>query len=450
MLKIKQGDRIKAVLILGTAIFLIILSVIFLTPNNFELMTAANTSFSVDGTRVSVGIYNYFYGISTRGEVLQSFDGYNGFDSSIPFDEQYYADHVTWEEYFHQSAVDQIVRIVHFYNCGLKSGVTLLEEQKAAIDEQISILRDSATQYGVSLNDYLSIVYGKHIGERTIIKILEMSFIAQNYYEYLTVSKVFSYDDYKRYFIENQEKLTKAEFEYFEIQYDGETREAILNEAKGIAGHLEQTDCFNTALTNYYGIDVGFAFASSVNTSRSGCILPESVQNWVFDDNRAINEITVIADDRLQSVYVLKMVSPAQITYDIQHSVRELFVASGSDLNAEATVTAILDRIYASDDSEYTFAAIADIYNSGYSNSSLSGGLVVGITRDDVAGVLEEWIFDQQRTSGDMNTIKGERGYYIYYYITNCEGWMYIAKQEMIADMIDKEIYSAKLRNSLA
>lgn len=192
---ITDKQRLIALGVFIAVIVSAVSGVLIFMPNSFELMSPGNTAYIIDSTRISVGFYNYFFEIATTPEALMYQETQNdNFDASVALDEQYYDEEraVTWQDYYSSAALEQIQSLVYLSNRAAELGLKLEREQQESIEEQILDLRSKAKEYSVSLNNYISIVYGDHAGEKTYRKIAEKLFLAQNYCEYIYLSEEFS------------------------------------------------------------------------------------------------------------------------------------------------------------------------------------------------------------------------------------------------------------------
>ena len=215
MIKVTNKNRIAAITIISTVIILILAGLFLFMPNQYEIMVPGNVAMTVDGLNVSVGFYNYFYSSSTTPEILIELEKrYEGFDQTVPLNEQIYDAETgeTWADYTAKTVEEQISFLVKAYNEGIKAGVTVFEEQQKNIDSIIDSLEVEAKELFVDIDDYAGYTYGDYVGEKTVRKILEMSYIAQNYYEYFVVNNDLSQEEYENFFESNKSKFISVEY----------------------------------------------------------------------------------------------------------------------------------------------------------------------------------------------------------------------------------------------
>ena len=424
--------------------------VFLLTPNKSEIMVPGNTVMTVDGTKISVGFFNYFYNVASGPEALLLFEKeYEDFDASKSFSEQIYdkETNMTWHDFFVESANEQISKIIRLSNEAQKNGIVLLPEQEKAVQEQLDIVSDKATQYGVFTNDYSSIVYGEFVGKATLKKILEKSFVAQNYYEYLYTTKKPSDAEISQYFDDNKDDFFSVSFEYFVVDCseDYETQISLADEV------LERTNSindFDTVLEDVFPVYDDWGFLSTQSNKIDSLLKKDAnyfapeIQTWLYSNERYVGEKVCINVASEKKLYIIIIEEPAKIDEEIKCSVREIFIETTEEYDADKARELCDDlenRINNSDNPEYTFAVLADAYMKDYQETKYSGGMVGKIAYGESEEKINSWIFNESRKNGDVISISGERGYYLIYFSDKYKDWEFDVEQELISQEVEKE-----------
>lgn len=462
MKKITVKDRIIAI----SLIFLIVAIpsglLILLTPNRSEIMVPGNTVMTVDGTKVSVGFFNYFYKAATSPEVLLQLESeYKDFDGEEPFVDQIYDSEsgMTWHEYFVEAAKEQIVKIVSLSNKGEAMGLELLEEQEEEIRNQIKDTSKKAEEYGVLIDDYITIVYGEFVGKATLEKIMEKSFVAQNYYEYISIHNKPSNEETDEFLKNNFENMKAVSFDYFVVQYTDDYEDKI-DKVNFILNSSNNSEELEDAVAEFFPTyDVwGFPATETVKMSsfykKDSENLPAELIDWLYSPARKSGDKTFVNDDSKDLIYIVLLKEPAGLNDEDVCSMREILIEfdETQESRNEAMYKSenILKQVEESENPEYTFAVLADIYLKDFGEMKYSGGLVGDISYGESEEKINSWIFDESRKNGDLLSITGEKGCYVMFFSDRCEGWRFEAEQELISARAEEASHASDVVSEYA
>lgn len=462
MKKTTFKDRLIAAVLIFLIVAIPSTLVFLLTPNSSEIMVPGNTVMTVDGTKVSVGFFNYFYTAATSSDVLLQLEKeYENFDASKSFSDQIYDSEsgMTWQEYFIEAAKEQLTQIVSLSNKGEAAGIELFEEQKEEIQSQLDNAAEKAVEYDVLTNDYISIVYGEFAGKATLKKVMEKSYIAQNYYEYISVVEKPSDEETESYLKENLENMHSVSFDYYAVEYTFDFDEQK-KQAQEVLDKSKTPEEFDHAVAEAFPTydSWGFPATESVKLTslykKDAGYLPEKVYDWVYGSERSVGEKALITVDDRQLIYMILMKEPARLDTEIKCSVREmLFDVDETEESKNAALhlsEEISERIKKSENPEYTFAVLADIYLKEFEEMAYSGGLVGNIAFGDSEENINSWIFDESRKNGDFISVSGENGYYSFFFSDRYESWRFEAEQELITERIKKDSQAQSIENGFA
>ena len=84
---------------------------------------------------------------------------------------------ITYDELFRNQVKETLENADYYLKKAKADGITLSEDNKAAIDEEISELANYANQYGYSTSRYISVLYGKGLNEKKFRSLLENQFL---------------------------------------------------------------------------------------------------------------------------------------------------------------------------------------------------------------------------------------------------------------------------------
>lgn len=426
MIKISNKDRVKAFVLIVFIVVIFCAILFFTMPNSCEIMTHVNTKMIIDGTKISKGMYNYFYCSVTNSATLTNLSLIENIDENIPLEEQYYdiENGITWKAFLEASAIDQISRIVYLNNRGEEIGLELFEEQKLKIDDQLSEIKRCAKESGLTVNDYTSIIYGEYVGIKTIEKILYMSFMAQNYYEYYCTQSKLSDMEILEYFNLNTADVCVVSFSYYIINYDEQTFKESKRKAENILKSLKKNDDFFSALYENDVLSENLTMHTTLlNKNIRECnFLSQKTIDWIYDISRKSKDKTMILDEVNKRFIIIDMITPMSDNYEKRYSMREILIEYESQTEKNNKSDEIIKRIKSAEHPEYCFAVLADIYNKADQNQ-MAGGMVTGIAPESLNDELKDWLTNASRVHGDIISIEGNKGIYIYYYIGISENW---------------------------
>jgi len=131
-------------------------------------------NYSVDAAMLSYYFYGYYNSfLNYVGNYASAF----GLDTTKSLKDQAYGE-TTFFDYFMESALDQAENIVLFCEEADARGITLDDEDHAAIDESFEELAAAAIEYGYTPATYISMIYGAGVKEKDVRRAMEYSALA--------------------------------------------------------------------------------------------------------------------------------------------------------------------------------------------------------------------------------------------------------------------------------
>ncbi len=431
------GYALLAVIVVAV---LVVFGIFYYTlPNSNEKMNPGNIALDVDGTKVSVGMYNYYYDYLVQNYETYASYGYYDLDTTASYDEQYTTDddgnQITWAQRFEDDAVYQIKYLVSYYNEGVKEGIKLTEDEQETIQSQIESIEDAASSSELSVNEYCEQNYGTYCGIKTIEKILEMNYIGQTYYYEAQIGFSPTLEETEAYAEENSETYMSCEFAYLEMEYDmtdDDTMATSIAQAEEYCNEISDVDELIALIPDALGdlIDeyVSYGYFSSeeeaveqfseqvvITETKTdlASMLGDDIADWLFDDNTPIGDTNYAVDSDYGYIYILlKTAEPAFDETEV-YSVRHILITPGSDSDDEDADTEDTDTEEdteetdetESEDTDYTeedwdaayekAQSILDEYNNGEK------------TEQAFAALAEEYSDDTESTSSGSSGIYG-------------------------------------------
>ncbi len=471
----------------------------YTVPNGKEgkYMNPASVVATVDGQKISIGMYDYYYAsIVSYYEQYASY-GYYSLDTTKDYSKQYTTDDdgnkISWQKFFETEALKEVEQITTYYSKALEEGVTLTSAQKKTIDKQISTLKDSASQNDVSLDQYIKANFGTYCSEDTIRIMLEQYYLSANYKgKFKSETKVTDNDVDKSY-NDHKNDYKKIEFYYIASPYDAtddnsknesiKTAEKIMAKMKDkksvialvpevyssyidsqVKSSMEQDSTLTEKKAREEAVK---SYESNVVTTVSGSDSPfdDKMNTWLFSDDTKVGSKKYYIDESAGYIYIVLKTSKASVEEDETYTVRHILVAPESGSNSSSSTSekteytdeqwaaakkkadSILAKFNKTDKSEYEFAKLAEQYSTDSASTSSGsndsfGGLYESVTLGQMVPDFEKWSIDDSRKYGDTGIVKSDYGYHIMFFINDCPEYQskIIAqiKSDRLSNMIDK------------
>lgn len=471
----------------------------YTVPNGKEgkYMNPASVVATVDGQKISIGMYDYYYAsIVSYYEQYASY-GYYSLDTTKDYSKQYTTDDdgnkISWQKFFETEALKEVEQITTYYSKALDEGVTLTSAQKKTIDKQISTLKDSASQNDVSLDQYIKANFGTYCSEDTIRLMLEQYYLSANYKGKFKCETKVTDNDVDKYYNDHKNDYKKIEFYYIASPYDAtddnsknesiKTAEKIMAKMKDkksvialvpevyssyidsqVKSSMEQDSTLTEKKAREEAVK---SYESNVVTTVSGSDSPfdDKMNTWLFSDDTKVGSKKYYIDESAGYIYIVLKTSKASVEDDETYTVRHILVAPESGSNSSSSTSekteytdeqwatakkkadSILAKFNKTDKSEYEFAKLAEQYSTDSASTSSGsndsfGGLYESVTLGQMVPDFEKWSIDDSRKYGDTGIVKSDYGYHIMFFINDCPEYQskIIAqiKSDRLSNMIDK------------
>lgn len=478
-----KGDKIKfvftAVIMVAVIAVLAVFGTFYYTkPNSDERMNPGNVALKVSETPVSIGMYNYYYSCIVNNYLTYASYGYYDLDTSVDYSKQKTTnsdgDEVTWAQLFQDETIKQIQYITTYYEKAVAEGITLTSSQKKSIDENLDSLKTTASSINVTVDKYIADTYGDYCGQATIKKMLEQCYVAENYYQMLSVSRKFSDKEIKNYFKENKEDYENVTFAYLQVPYENDdasaTMEKCNNYIKQIKSEDDMKKLIPTACKDLIDnfVSQGYVedadscaelLSANIETSITAkeTSLVEDAVNWLFDDSTKIGDVKAFDDSDNEVVYILYKVKDPEPDTEEVYSVRQILImpdgvdTSSSDVTltdeqmaqAKKKAQKILDKYNKGAKTELEFAKLAEKYSKDTESTSSGtsgnyGGLYGGVSQGTMVENFNDWAMDDSRQYGDTGIVESKYGCHIMFFISKQAKYLYNCETDL-KDKTEKE-----------
>ena len=475
----------------------------YTVPNGKEgkYMNPASVVATVDGQKISIGMYDYYYAsIVSYYEQYASY-GYYSLDTTKDYSKQYTTDDdgnkISWQKFFETEALKEVEQITTYYSKALEEGVTLTSAQKKTIDKQISTLKDSASQNDVSLDQYIKANVGTYCSEDTIRIMLEQYYLSANYKGKFKCETKVTDNDVDKYYNDHKNDYKKIEFYYIASPYDAtddnsknesiKTAEKIMAKMKDkksvialvpevyssyIDSQVKSSMEKDSTLTEKKAREEAVkSYESNVVTTVSGSDSPfdDKMNTWLFSDDTKVGSKKYYIDENAKYIYIVLKTSKASVEEDETYTVRHILVAPESGSNSSSSTSekaeytdeqwaaakkkadSILAKFNKTDKSEYEFAKLAEQYSTDSASTSSGsndsfGGLYESVTLGQMVPDFEKWSIDDSRKYGDTGIVKSDYGYHIMFFINDCPEYQSKIIAQIKSDRLSKMIDKAEIK----
>ncbi|MBQ8732174.1 MAG: peptidylprolyl isomerase [Oscillospiraceae bacterium] len=419
--------------------------------------TLRNTiSISSENVKVNNAVMTYFFN-STFNNILNYY--YNmgltdmsqlGLDVTRSLKKQTYSGTQTWFDYILSSTKTNVEEMVLLAEAAHAKNLTLDDEDKATIDENIKTMKETAEKGGMDFARYLSNNFGTGVKEEDVRSAMELSALATKYQDQFMDGLEYSDEDINKYFDENKNTYTFVDYLSYTFKADIKTgatddeKKAAKEAAKKLADEAAKCttkEAFEAHMKTYLK-DVAKVAEDKLDAeiekllTEEGSYTKGDFGDWAFGKDTAINTTKVVAGTDSYTVYLL-LKAPYRmegLTKNVSH-----ILISTSDYKAETDAKKEAERVLKlweeGDKTLDSFKALAKEHSTDTGSAS-NGGVYEDVAAGDMVTEFNDWLFDEKREVGDVEIVKTTYGYHIMYFVgDSLPEW----KVDLIADMENKD-----------
>ena len=474
--KSKKRKKLIGTIAAIVVVALIILGVVF----NSNLFYTGVTAVKVGDTGYTAADFNYEYFntyYNTYTELYNSYGSYISLflDTTQPLDKQQYSEDQTWSDYFEEQAFTQLQQMTILNDMADKEGWELTAAQKAEIDANIDSIKSAAVSNNYTdYRAYIRALYGKGFTEDRLRKLLEKSYRATYYSQYLHEKWSDSYTE-----AELDEYYDSVCDDYDLVSFMSYTVNAVTDEENGIdadTAKAQAKDIANEILAardKATFADAVYRYAPEDEKAdyekEDACLhryaAPAGISNtewrsWLTDPARQAGDNTIV--EFSTGYHVLLFLERSDNSYQVANF-RGITINIAKDGEsgeitdetrsaAPATVDAILSA-FEEDPTETNFAALADQYDE--SGEGMVGGLYQDVILGQLASVeVEDCVFGGAPV-GEVQTIYSDNKYYVLYPLEGGERYdRFIAKtmkcNQQYSDAMDAAVADYPVKTAFA
>ena len=481
--------------IVGVLVALFVVVIVLLNTN---LLYTGTTSVTVGDYKFTNAEYQYYYTTAYNNFTYQygSYASLLGLDTSADLDEQTVQSSLftmlgleipeslqpadeeetaefTWDDYFRETALQNMAQVTAIWDAAVKAGYTLSEEAAEEIDSTIASFETMATANNLRGADgYAAVIYGKGVTASLVRELLERAYIAEEYSADIYESFEYSADEINAYYDENADAFDAISFDYYLVEAEKvEVTETVTDEETGeeteetneevtdetMAEAKEEADSLLEAAQS--GAAQGaLSFAEAVAETMGDEAEATEIKNlfgysvtsgygvmaeWLLDSAREPGDMAVLENEGV-GYYVVCFNSRSDnsdyngvafrhILVNVEDEDEDGEFSEEEIEAAEQKIQEIRDEWISDGETEDAFAALAnansdDTGSNGSSLYSTEGGLYEHVAKDQMVEPINDWIFDDARQSGDSEIIYVESsnytGYHLVYFVGE-DGYSY-------------------------
>ena len=399
-----KKEALRSKIITAVAAVLVVAFIAYF-PISTHIATTS-TYAKVGDNNITQVEFDYYYNLGFINFLNQNsyLLSYIGLDTTVALDQQMYGEYTTWDDYFQQAAIKNIMQTKALVAEGKAKGFEY--DTTEDVETHIAMLEESAASADTTLKNYISTTFGKYATIKRLTPVLEESYYASAYYEYVSDSLEITDEELTEYYTENKNSYDSVDYKLITVEAEIPQGEGTVDEEGNatVADPTEEQIAEAMAAAKEKA-DKQLLFVEAdgevyENVKLSGASY--YYRDWLFDAERVAGDTTVIENTTSNCYYVLYF------------SDRYLDEAKAVTARVIMTTTdrceAIEEEFSQNGATEDAFIALVEKYSEDtYTNKT--GGLYENITASALSEELGDWLLGE-RSYGDMFTAKGSDGYY--------------------------------------
>ena len=435
----KQKKKSQIRWTLGTIAVVLLIALIFFLDSG--VLYTRSTALTIGDESYSPAEVNYYYAneyhnmVNQYGNYISMFgldtrSGISGLDKqSCPMLED-----GTWRDYFLQSAKTNMAQVKALTDYAKANGISLTEEEIAAVDASVDQLSESAKTAGYSsANNLLAANYGNGVTTALVRQASLDTALASKVYSEVYDALSYTDDELEAAYQAFNGEEDLFDFLLYTVTATVEEGEEAPSDIAKVEAHAD-AEAVSMAYTDGTDIEdiqerfevaVESQFEGEAPTVRSGVhgsSLNALYKEWLLDAGRKAGDVSVFDDDSGSSVVVfLSRSDNHYATANIRHILVKAEASEDGTYSDEAKAAAkaraeeILAEFEAGDKSEESFATLATLYSED-DGSKTNGGLYENVAKGQMVQEFNDFLFAGHK-SGDTGIVYGENGNYAGYHV---------------------------------
>ena len=356
----------------------------------------------------------------------------------------------SWYNFFLDTALNQMCLVRSMVDAAAKDNFTWSDAMESDFQDNMDTISKSATSYGYTVKQYISLVYGNAMTQSTLEQAIKDGILAQAYSQNYENSLTYTTDQLTTAYNADPNSYDVVDCQYVTVSGSPATTDAsgntvdvtdamkteAMTKAKTTADSIYASYKGGKSLSDLSSANDGTSYSAPTGSTHYDTVL----SNWLFDSARKAGDSAVLEDTSTSNYYVVvfgsryrydyKTVNVRHILLKIDDSALDSTSATyNSDLQAlkdtvKAKADALLAQWKSGEATEDSFAKLAN-ENSEDTGSNTTGGLYSQVHKGQMVDAFNDWCFDASRKAGDTGIVYAERtgsssdykGYHIIYFV---------------------------------
>ena len=406
--------------IVGIAVVVVLACVVASFPIRSYL--AVNETYArVNGENISRVEFEYNYNVMLNSYINDygSYLSLLGLDLSGDLSKQMYSDELSFEDYFNQMAISNIINNKALAAEAQAAGFVYDTSEDYADFEKS--LRNAASEAGYTVKDFVRENYGDYATLSRISGYIKEAIYTSAYYDSIMDTRMPTDEDAEIYYNDHKNDFDSVDFRYLTVAAELSEDPTEEETAQAMAAAKEEAEEAEKTV----------AEEGELNENLTADYVPYLLKEWLFDSAREPGDTAVIENTSGNYYYVVE--------FEDRYRDNTPTVDIRAVLTAEDNGQAILDEWAAGAATEESFAEICDKYNDS-AEISAAGGLLENVQPANMPEELTEWLTDSARKEGDTTVISpADEDYtYVFYYAReNDPWWMASAKNILLSEVMN-------------
>lgn len=413
----------------GTVIVVLLAAFILSFP--IRSIAALNSAYiTINGEKVTQVEFDYNYALA-KISYLNSDAGYfvSMYMDVSTLDSQKYSETLTFGDYFEQIAADQIANTRALKAAAEAEG--FVYDTTADYEAAMADMKQAAEAEGVSLKEYIKVVYGDLATESRIKSYMEEMLYTAAFYEKKADELMPGLDEITAYYEENKASYDSVDYHMSIVEADlpTTTMDAENNEIpyepteEEIAAAMAEARVKAEAAAETVAED-GEGY---VNVNQQNTYINSLITDFLFEEGREDGD-TYIAEDTANHRYLV-------VSFDGRYRDMTPTVDARVIISTSVDAQTILDEWKNGAATEESFIELV----SKYDESGAADGFQESIVTTKLDENMQVWLNDAARQKGDTFAIsvEGDANYVFYYMEKSDPSWQVYIRSTLLNETMN-------------
>ena len=376
------------------------------------------TAMTVGEYQVTVPMFNYFYTSVLNNYINSGYMSFGLLQQGLPLSQQAYMgslggeDAPSWEAQLISETKTQISNTLNLYYAAKEAGYEMTDEDKAAVEESISGLKESAKAngysfFGLTYDWFTHDYFGPGCTMENYREFAELTQYCAGYAELKEKDFEPSADAIAAEYAENPNDYDLVTYALYTVNAEADvTNEdgTTASSDDAIAAAKEAAEAAKTAFPEDAAIST-----KSLSAVTSAC--GEEAAKWLFAD-RTEGDIEVFASEDGKTQYVVKFIAREFNDYNLANAYVLTIAYDGEGETAAADKFASLCKGATNGITEEKFTELAEKNELTASSGS--------VARHTYSDEINAFLFDSARKDGDIFTLADDSSstYYVIRFVS--------------------------------